>query len=192
MWRTYLCTYALENLSNTHILTFVLGALKNRLQGNGSCEHPWHFFHSYFQFGKLEKLSHPSISILTPVLVAQKNRLNEAIILSIQNMFLNYKYERLIHRYTTTTTTITQNSETIRLSIKLWKFSQTGRSWWMVFHYLDLGTFWHRGVYNQSKYFEFPLFLSFTNFKIFVKISTNFLCKKWKIIWVWHLIRRWF
>ena len=39
------------------------------------------------QLGKLEIPSHPSISILTPVLGAQKNRLNEAIPLSIYNMF---------------------------------------------------------------------------------------------------------
>ena len=39
------------------------------------------------QLGKLEKLSHPSISILTPVLGAQKNHLNEVIPLSIHNMF---------------------------------------------------------------------------------------------------------
>ena len=39
------------------------------------------------QLGKLEKLSHPSVSILTPVLGAQKNHLNEAIPLSIHNMF---------------------------------------------------------------------------------------------------------
>ena len=40
------------------------------------------------QLGKLEKLwSHPSISILTPVLGAQKNHLNEVIPQSIHNMF---------------------------------------------------------------------------------------------------------
>ena len=30
----------LEKLSNPSILTFVLGAQKNRLQGDSSCEHP--------------------------------------------------------------------------------------------------------------------------------------------------------
>ena len=68
-------------------LTFVLDAQKYRLQMS---------IHDIFsivnkktalQLGKLEKLSHPSISILTPVLGAQKNRLNEAIPLSIHNMF---------------------------------------------------------------------------------------------------------
>ena len=44
------------------------------------------------QLGKLEKLSHQLSSILTPVLGAQKNRLNEAILLSIHNMFSNHKY----------------------------------------------------------------------------------------------------
>ena len=39
------------------------------------------------QLGKLEKPSHQSISILTLCLGAQKNRLNEAIPLSIHNMF---------------------------------------------------------------------------------------------------------
>ena len=33
----------LEKLSNPSVLTFVLGAQKNRLQGDGSVEHPWHF-----------------------------------------------------------------------------------------------------------------------------------------------------
>ena len=33
----------LEKLSNPSILIFVLGAQKNRLKEDGSCEHPWHF-----------------------------------------------------------------------------------------------------------------------------------------------------
>ena len=74
-------------------ITFVLDAQKYRLQGDGPREHPWHFFSivnkkTALQLGKLEKLwSHPSISILTPVLGAQKNHLNEVIPLSIHNMF---------------------------------------------------------------------------------------------------------
>ena len=78
-------------------LTFVLDAQKYGLQGNGPCEHPWHFFSivnkkTALQLGKLEKLSHQLISILTPVLGAKKNRLNKAILLSIHNMFSNHKY----------------------------------------------------------------------------------------------------
>ena len=33
----------LETPSNPSILTIVLGAQKKRLQGDSSCEHPWHF-----------------------------------------------------------------------------------------------------------------------------------------------------
>ena len=33
----------LEKLSNPSILTIILGTQNNRLQGDGSCEHPWHF-----------------------------------------------------------------------------------------------------------------------------------------------------
>ena len=33
----------LEKLSNPSILTIALGAQKNRLQGDGSSEHTWHF-----------------------------------------------------------------------------------------------------------------------------------------------------
>ena len=40
-----------------------------------------------FQLGKFDKLCLPSISILTPVLGTQMNCLNEAILLSIHNMF---------------------------------------------------------------------------------------------------------
>ena len=82
----------LEKLPKPSILTFFLAAQNNRLQGDDPRKHPLHFFSfvnkkTALQLSKLEKLSHPSISILIHVLDAQRNRLDEAIPPSIHNMF---------------------------------------------------------------------------------------------------------